>query len=279
MRSANCLSRATLKGPAIKDVKSVKVFEAPDYSIEALTKYLEGQIRREGIISKRDLETLEDIRVVHRPFRRIIWELESPTESEGKRSISYIDEQLSSIISDSDHRFLLWRPRYSDLGLAERDASEVCYSGIDNTEAVKKVVEDLILHRWNGQELDEELRPKLRSLQADPLSAIALIIPRSPYGLKREETILAERKEIHSFVLASSLVTNCSPKDIMVSAEISERVFVKTVTAEFRDSSDETMRLLHLETPGSASLKDAQKSGLALTRLCKLYPECVDIIG
>jgi len=257
----------------------VKVFEAPDYNIEALTKYLEGQIRKEGIIKKRNLETLEDIRVVLRPFRRIIWELESASESERKRSISYIDEQLSSSISDSDHRFLLWRPRYSDLGLVEKDTSEVCYSRIDNTEAVEKVVEDLIFHRWNGQTLDAELRPKLRSLQADPLSAIALIIPRSPYGLKREETILAERKEIHSFVLASSLVTNCSPKDIMVSAEVSERVFVKTFTAVFRDGSHDTVRLLHLETPGSASLRDAQKSGLALTRLCKLYPECMDIVG
>lgn len=263
----------------MKDVESVNVFEAPEYSREVLTKYLEGQARKEGIINKRNLETLEGIRIVHRPFRRITWELENPTGSEEKRSISYVDEQLSSSISDSDRRFLLWRPRYANLRIIETDASEVGHSEIDNTEAVKKVVDDLILHRWNGQELDEELRPKLRSLQADPLSAIALIIPRSPYGLKREETIIAERKEIHSFVLASSLVTNCSPKDIMISAEIGERVFVKTIVAEFHDISNDNMRVLLLETPGSESLRDAQKSGFALTRICGLYPECLDMIG
>ncbi|TFH03324.1 MAG: hypothetical protein E4H14_16860 [Candidatus Thorarchaeota archaeon] len=251
----------------------MKVFETPDYSHEELTKYFEGQIKTEGIISKRNLETFEGIRDFYRPFRKITMIMESPLNSEEKISTSYVDEQLSSIINDSSHRFLLWRPRYANLSVLDADSSIGEYSMSDNSEAVKRMVDDMILQRWNGQELDEELRPKLRDLQADPLSAIALIIPRSPHGLRREETILAERKETHAYVLASSLVTNCSSKDIMVSAEIGERVSVRTILAEYHDISNDNKRLLFLETPGSDSLRDAQKSGYALTRIYDLYPD------
>ncbi|TFG29642.1 hypothetical protein EU528_09340 [Candidatus Thorarchaeota archaeon] len=257
----------------------MKVFETPNYSQEAVTEYLEGQIKKEGFVNKRDLETLEGIRDIDRSFRKITLILESPISSEEKISISYVDEQLSSIINDSDHRFLLWRPRYANLSVLDADLSIGSYSMSDNSEAVKTVVEDLILQRWNGQELDEELKPKLRDLQADPLSAIALIIPRSPHSLKREEKILAERKQVHSYVLASSLVTNCSSKEIMVSSEIGEQVSVKTIVAEYQDISSGNKRLVFLETPGSDSLRDAQKSGYALTRICDLYPDCKHLFG
>jgi hypothetical protein len=251
----------------------VKVFEAPEYSKDELTKFFEREIKKEGLLSKKKLETLDSVQVIHRPFRRIKFELDTTTGP--KTSVSFIDEQLSSSISDGDHRFLLWRPRLADYGISD---SEVASQEGDNTDAINEVVDELILHRWNGQELDDELRPKLRSLQADPLTTIAFIIPRSPHGLKREETILAERTEIHSFVVASSLVTNSSPKDIMISAEIGEQVHVKTIVAEFRNVATNGTRLLCLETPGRGSLQDAKKSGKALTRISELYPECREII-
>ncbi|MFW9805534.1 MAG: hypothetical protein ACFFFK_02235, partial [Candidatus Thorarchaeota archaeon] len=169
----------------------------------------------------------------------------------------------------------LWRPRLASFDIEDVNEDIV---EIDNTESIQQVVDDLILHRWNGQELDDELRPKLRSLQADPLTTITLIVPRSPYGLKREEKILAERSEIHSYVIASSLVTNCSTKDIILSSEIENRVYVETVSAEFRNLLDNSSRMLFLEIPGSDSLQDAQKSGKALTRICELYPDCIEII-
>ncbi len=255
----------------------MKIFEAPDYSRNTLTKFFEGQARKEGVFSKRNLETLESIKILLRPFRKISWKLKSTSDSKERTSISFIDEQLSSVISDSDHRFLLWRPRYANLRILElEESNEECIE-CENTDAIQQLIDDLILHRWNGQELDDELRPKLRTLQADPLSAIALIVPRSPYGLRREEAILVERKEVHSFVLASSLVTNCSPKDIMTAGEIGERVFVKTIAAEYHDTSGHDTRLLILETSGTNSLRDAKKSGAALTRICNLYSNCSGI--
>ncbi len=257
----------------------MKVFEAPVYSNKELTKFFEGQKLKEGVINKKSLETLEEVRIVHRPFRKITWSLEAPTGSADKKSVSFIDERLCSQIDDSDHRFLLWRPRYATLKITETEESEIEQPETEDLDSVKKVVDDLMLHRWNGQELDDELRPKLRSLQADPLTSIALIVPRSPYGLKREETILVERKEVHSFVLASSLVTNSDSKDIMVSADIGEWVFVETAMANYRHMKDDSSRLLFLETPGSGSLRDALKSGRALARICDLYPDCIGLIG
>ena len=44
--------------------------------------------------------------------------------------------------------------------------------------------------------------------------------------------------------------------------------------AEYQNISNDNKRLLFLETPGSDSLRAAQKSGYALTRISNLYPDC-----
>ncbi len=250
----------------------MKVFEAHEYDTEAVTKFFKGKVNTTGFVNKKNLETLEKIKIFNRPFRRVLWKLEGKKDTEEKISTSFMDEQLSSKISDSNHRLLLWRPRYARLRILDLDDKEETTHNYG--ESIEEVINDLIFHRWEGQEIDDELRPKLRSLQADPLSAIALIVPRSPYSLRREEEILNQRREKQSFVMASSLVLNCSPKDIIISAEICERVFVTTIVCEYRDISDGKIRMLHLETPGSRSLQDATKSGAALSRICNLYPEC-----
>lgn len=255
-----------------KDEFSLMVFDAPEYTTDELRAFFENQIRREGVLKRKNLEVLDDIQLVQRPFRKISWKLENPSGSEKKERCSFIDEELASMISDSDHRFLLWRPRYAILKIKESEGS-VDIPFIDNADKVQEVVDELVLLRWKGQELDDELKPRLRNIQADPLSAIALIVPRTPYGLKREAKLLEERRDIHSFVLASSLVMNCSPKDIVTSVDIGEQVFVKTIIAKFREFSNEISRMLFLETPGASSLRDAQKSGLALKRICDLYPD------
>jgi len=260
-----------------KDEFSLKVFEAPEYTTDELKEFFERQIRREGILKKRELEILDGIQIVERPFRRISWKLENPSGFEKKVRSSFIDEELASMINDSDHRFLLWRPRYAILQVKEsEDLVDIPF--IDNVDAVQEVVDELVLMRWKGQELDDELKPRLRNIQADPLSAIALIVPRTPYGLKREAKLLEERRDIHSFVIASSLIMNCSPKEIVTGVDTGERVFVKTIVAKYCDVSNKMSRILFLETPGASSLRDAQKSGLALKRICDLYPEYKELI-
>jgi hypothetical protein len=260
-------------------LEKMKVFETPDFADDTVTKFFEGRTHTSGVFKRTPLERLESVRTTHRPFRRVLFKLEGVTGSEVKTSTSFVDEQLSSQIKDDDHRFLLWRPLYASLKLLDASEKEVSESVIDKSNYTQEVVNTLLLHRWNSQELDDEIAPKLRSLQADPLVSVAFIIPRSPYGLKHEQRILSKRAEVHSFVLASSLIANCAPKDIIVSGEVCEQVFAKTIIAEYRNVSNGNPRILILETPGSNSLREALRSGQALTRICELYPDFIELIG
>jgi hypothetical protein len=261
-----------------KGCLSLKVFETPRYETETIAKFLEGQVRSEGIFKKKALESLEGFRIIHRPFRRVTWKIENSRTPEEKTSTSFIDEILSVNVSDSDHRFLLWRPHYTRLKILDSEKAGKSFSD-GNIDEIQEVIDELISLRWKAQELDDDLRPKLRSLQADPLTAISLIVPRTPHGLKREQKLLADRNDIHSYILASSLVTNTSPKDIVTSAEVHERVFVETIVAEYRDLENGDMSNQFFETPGSKSLYDTKRSGKALTRIFQLYPECTKLFS
>ncbi len=189
-----------------------------------------------------------------------------------------IDEVLTGSITDPDHRFLLWRPRLVNLNEESftEEMEENQYSGLE--ESVQEVVDEMVQLRLKGQEKDDEMRLKIRSLQADPLSSIAFIVPRLPGGIRREEKLLDERKWSHAYVIASSLVSNCSPKEVILSAELGTRVYVETVVAEYRKIENDETRLLIIETPGTSTLRDAQKAGSALTRICQLYKTCFDRI-
>ncbi|MHA2178196.1 MAG: hypothetical protein ACXAAK_07580 [Candidatus Thorarchaeota archaeon] len=250
----------------------MKTIKGPEYSDGVINRFLESEINQEGLLSKRNLESLERVHVYGRPFRQIT------LVSNSKTSYSLIDEDFAGMIDDSDHQFLLWRPRIADLNEESFKVDDKIdpYSG--NEDAVNKVLNDHLQQRWEGQEQDEELRGELRTLQADPLSSIAFIVPRSPGGLRREEKLLDQRKTSHAFVLASSLVTNSSPKSVIHSTEIGARVYIETIVAEYRNLDNDETRLLLLETSGTSSLKDAQKAGVALTRICHLYKQCYDRI-
>jgi len=182
------------------------------------------------------------------------------------------------LIHDKDHRILLWRPKYSNISTITDNTIELEKKNDPNKDSVQSVIDDMMEERWTSQELDDELKPKLKRLQADPLSTISIILPRSPGGLRKEQFIIDKRKASHAYILATSLVTNCSPKDIITSADIGERVLVETIIAIFR-ANDGTSRLLALESPGTNSHTEAVKSGMALTRLCKLYGNCRELVS
>jgi hypothetical protein len=258
----------------------VKKFKVRDYTDDVVNRFLESEIQKEGLLNKRALESFERYMVLNRPFRRITLTIDGlgSDSSLGKTSIALIDEDFAGLITDTDHMFLLWRPRLVEL-LKEgiNDDEEIDqYPG--NEKAVQEVLDELIRLRWRGQERDEDLKPKLRSLQADPLSAIAFIVPRSPGGIRREEKLLGELGDSHAYVLASSLVTNSSPRDVILSCEIGERVYVETIVAEYRNIESNATRLLLLETPGTSSLREAKKKAGALMRICQLYESCYNRI-
>jgi hypothetical protein len=254
----------------------LKKLKAPKYTDSEIKRFLESEVHREGILSKKELEILERVMIINRPFRIIklkMSEIGSNSNLELESS-SLIDEDLAASIPDTNHLFLLWRPRL--MALLDHHTEEIeevdPYPG--NEGAVRRIVDAMLSLRFQAQEEDDELRPQIRSLQADPLTTIAFVVPRSPGGIRREEKILEERKEGHSYILASSLVTNCKPRNLIKHADIGERIYVETIVAEYRHLENNSTRLLFLETPGSSSLKEAKKAAGALTRICEIYSDC-----
>ncbi|MFW9926412.1 MAG: hypothetical protein ACFFDM_06540 [Candidatus Thorarchaeota archaeon] len=258
----------------------MKKLNGPGYTDSQIYDFLNSETRSEGLINKKSLESLENVFILYRPFRIVTINLSGTKSNADQRKTTHslIDEDFAGSFTDENHMFLLWRPRLANLieDIVEEDEETDLYPG--NEDGVKEVLNELVDLRWRGQEEDEELRSALRSLQVDPLSSIAFVVPRSPGGLRREEEILEKRKSTHAYVVASSLVVNCSPKDIVVSAVVGERVYIETVVAEYKDLESDSTRLLLLETPGTSSLKEAKKAGGALTRLCQLYDSCVNRI-
>jgi hypothetical protein len=248
----------------------LKALLSPHYEDSKLETYLEKQVKTEGLVSKKPLERLVDFKRIHRPFRRIVFNLSDAISDSIRTCESLIDEEAAPYVMDSSHRLLLWRPRISKIEVEGENESEEDPS---QSEAVRTAIDDLILTRWEGQELDDEVRPKLRSLQADPLAAIALIIPRKPGSLRREEEMLADTRESHAFVVASCMVTNSSPKDVIQSYQLRERVLSETIVAKYESISESSERYLFLEAPGTKSPEQAKKAGAALTRISNLYIE------
>ncbi len=254
----------------------MKKVRAREYTDSVIRDFLESEVQKEGLMKRRVLESFERFMVLNRPFRRVTLTLNGDGSDSGirKTTSTLIDEDFAGLVSDTDHMFLLWRPRLAKIFEESANEDEGGDQHTGNQDAVQAVIDELIRLRWKGQERDDELRPKLRSIQADPLSAIAFVIPRSPGGIRREEKILEELGDSHAYVLASSLVTNCSPRDVIISYEIGERVYVETIVAEYRNIENNESRLLLLETSGTKSLREAKKVAGALLRVCQLYEPC-----
>ncbi len=243
-----------------------------------LEQILQKKAKTKGLVAKKPIETLESYKVVYRPFRRVTLNITGVRVNDTSQTVSLIDEELAPLIQDSNHRILLWRPNYSDLRTIADDAIELEKKIDFNEDSLQRIIDDMMEERWTSQELDEEMRPKLRRLQADPLTTISIILPRFPGGLRKEQVLIDERKASHAYILATSLVTNCTPRDIITSADIGERVLVETIIAIYR-AIDGTSRLLVLEVPGTNSLNGAVKAGMAITRLCKLYVNCRTLVS
>ncbi|MBN2229198.1 MAG: hypothetical protein JW779_06350 [Candidatus Thorarchaeota archaeon] len=229
-----------------------------------------------GFGKKKPIEVLERYQILYRPFRRVNLDITDARINIQSQVSSLIDEELIGKVQDQNHRLLLWRPKYATLESADIEGVEfeAVYTDVD---MMQSIVDDILEQRWYAQTEDDEMGPKLKRMQADPLSAIAVIVPRSPGGLRREQKLIDERMESHAYVLATSLVTNCSPKDIITSAKVGERIYAETVIAEYL-KNDGSRRLVIYETPGAKTMNEALKAGHALSRLCELYAECRNVL-
>ncbi|TFF91935.1 hypothetical protein EU546_08020 [Candidatus Thorarchaeota archaeon] len=250
----------------------MKIFSGLDLENKVLQAFLQSRVRTEGIVRRRPLEELGRYLTVWRPFREVKLGL---ADIRGKRltpAVTFIDENLGAKVVDPNHRMLLWRPRYSGISTKETDHDDEAVMADDIPPSVSSVVDELTEKRRESQEFDEEIGPELRKAQADPIGTIALIVPRPPAGVRREREMLEERSPLHAYLLASSLVTNTNPRDIIKSVQIGRRVFAHTVIAKYRRIAVDEVRYLSLEAANASSLREAEVSGRPLTRLLDLYP-------
>ncbi|TFG33312.1 hypothetical protein EU527_08410 [Candidatus Thorarchaeota archaeon] len=238
-----------------------------------LEMFLEEQIKSEGILKKRPIEILESYKTIRRPFRKITLHTTEISTDYQKKAYSFIDENLAILVQNQDQRMLLWRPNYARLesdtlnGMLIEDESQSAH------EDIQRIIDDILELRWNIQLLDDEMKPKLKRIQADPLSAIAFILPRAPTSRKHEQKLLEKTRGSNAFILATSLVTNTSQKEIIISADVGKRVLVSTAIANYR-GNDDSQRMLALEFPKPCTLYEAMKNGSALTRLCTINSDC-----
>jgi len=251
------------------------IFKADWLESTNLETMLKKQVKSTGFRSKKPSETLESYRVVLRPFRKIILNAKRIRNDESFQTQSFIDEELFPYVSDPNYQMLLWRPKYSDVTSVSQ---EMEYESSIDEKALQNIIDEMMERRWQSQEHNDELRPKLKRLQLDPLSAVTFLVPRTPGGIRKEQAIIDDRKESHAYILATSLLTNTSPNDIIISSNLGETALIETIIAKYI-SEDETSRLLVLETPGTKSINDTVKAGRALTRLCELYGDCREIVS
>jgi len=251
------------------------IFKADWLEGTDLETMLQKQAKSTGFRSKNPVEKLENYRVTLRPFRKIILNATRSLTDESFQAYSLIDEELFPYVIDENHQMLLWRPKHA---VAKCISQNIDFESSIDEEALQNILDKILEKRWQSQERNDELKPKLKRLQLDPLAAVTFLVPRTPGGIRKEQAIIDDRKESHAYVLATSLLTNTSPKDFITSADIGDVVMIETIIAEYK-TEDGNSRLLALETPGTNSFNEAMKAGRALTRLCELYGNCRDFVS
>ncbi len=249
----------------------MRVFEGIEPEPMTVKEFLMSRAGSEGLLRKTRTEELTRYAILRRPFREVRFNVRRLRDDSARTVTSFLDEGLASEITDRDHAMLLWRPRYTNVPNTEITAGNSEHDDAESQE-IRALVEDILNQRYEAQEYDDELGPELRRAQADPIGTIAFIVPRSPGGVRREQKMLEERSPLHAYVLASSLVTNTDPRDIIESAEFGEIVYTDTVAAEYRHLEGGPVRHLFMENPGASSMSDAMTLGKPLTRVSELYP-------
>jgi len=247
----------------------MKVFEMEEFNHDAIESFFRKRIRRKGILSKQDLESVTISPAVWRPFRFIKFTASRISGEEQESFRSIVDESLAPLAIVSNDWFLLWRPLYLDNKIQNSEESIVHPSSDTEPSGLQDYVDAFVIKIQESQKTLLEMDEELRGIQLGSGAAFPMFVPRSPKSRHRENDLAQERKSIHGFSVAASLVTNC-PLDYRIdSVEIVEQVYIQTIMASFQDIESRKDRLLFLENIGEGSLDKALQNGIALTRMCE----------
>ncbi|MHA1961005.1 MAG: hypothetical protein ACW99U_12280 [Candidatus Thorarchaeota archaeon] len=250
----------------------MKVFRYKQFETKSVEAAFRARVRKEGILRRRDLETLEVSPVFMRPFRRVLWTL----MNDSGRYSSFVDENIVSAVSDPDESLLLWRPNYAGLPTGEESDDHITLGDVVRQTVLEEALAGFVERRRGAQETLAELEPKIRELQIDRRQAVQLLVPRTTLAGRKESQVVKERLPPHSVVIATSMVSNCANDSVITGATLGERVFVPTIIGMYHNLISRDLRLEFMEMAGADSTADSLRNGGALTRLASINTKALE---
>jgi hypothetical protein len=248
----------------------MKVFEMEEFSDGEIESFFRKRVKRKGILTKQELESVTVSQPTWRPFRFVRFDASRIRTNQKETFRSLLDETLAPLAIVSDDWFLLWRPTHTEKRIQSIDKSINSTAASDSDDDNLRNFIDAFVNKIQESRktllgMDEELR----GIQLGSGAAFPFLIPRSPKSRHRENDLALKRKSIHSFSVAASLVTNCPLEYRIDSFEIEGRVHIQAIMAIFQDIESGKERFLFLENIGDGSLDKALQNGIALSRICE----------
>ncbi|MHA1902652.1 MAG: hypothetical protein ACW99V_03320 [Candidatus Thorarchaeota archaeon] len=233
--------------------------------------------KRKGILQKQNLEEVRVFEPIWRPFRFIHFSATLIEKERPIKAVSLIDETIAQIAKKDESQFLLWRPRYYEIEATDLPEVEPinAIDELDN-QKTQKFFDDFVSQRTRYQNEIYDIERDLREIQRDPRSAASFLIPRNPMTTRKEEKLVVESKSKRSFIIASSLVTNCPRNYWIDNCSLGERVYIQTFMANYEDIETRENRYLFIENTSKNTLSKSLQFGKILTRLCESDPDYLD---
>jgi hypothetical protein len=236
---------------------------------------MQQQAQTRGLFRRECVEKALTYPPLLRPFREVLWHV----RTDNSEFWSLIDEDLSRLSLTPDQQLLLWRPLYAKCAWEEGKGHNVSsVNSNPNDSLLQATVDDLIARRLAAQHELDKSEDEIRKVQADRRAAVALIIPRLPSSVRKQQELEQERRPSQGVQVATSLVMNCPQDAIVTMGTLGQRVWVTTMMIEYQNLETKSSRLVFLESPTAGSLEDAVSSGRALTRLCHLNESVSDYV-
>lgn len=253
----------------------MRILHSDSFDMDRVNAFMQQQSRRKGVLRRELVEETAVFPPLLRPFREVIWYLgENASDCR-----SLIDESISRASLTPDQQLLLWRPRYAHFGwIEDRQSTHNTANSDLEDSSVQALVDDLLARRMTAQRNLDDSEDEVRKSQADKRAALAFLIPRLPGSIRRQGDMEEVRRPNQGILVASSLVMNCPQNSRIIRGKLGSRFWVHTIMTEFRNPETRSSRLVFLELPTTASLREAVSFGRALTRLCQLNEDVRSLV-
>ncbi len=252
------------------------VIQSGEFSNEDESKYLVSRMQTRGILRKTHLEELERVQTFLRPLMIVSF----LDDDEQLISKSLLDASFVQCTQDLDLQLLLWRPKYLSLEIKDADFPIIPKIVSEDTSYHATGYLNSLLSKWNeAQQLMDDMSDDVRKIQLDRRSLVAFILPRTPSNVRKEDEIYGIHSKLNGYLLAYSLVLNCTKESTIARYKITSNIYLKTTIAKYRHIETNEINYRVLEHAGCKSIRDAEKNGAVLQRLLTLQPNCYSVFS